>query len=232
MSFSEEDIFIREEALIGKAGLAKLAKAKVAVCGLGGVGSYLVEALARCAIGNLLLIDFDQVAASNINRQLCALQSTVGLDKADVIAARIKDINPDCRIEIKKIFLDENSDMGDIFDQINYIGDAIDHMPAKTALIEYAYHHQLPIISSMGAGRRLDPSKMAITDIANTHSCPMAKSMRHRLRQIGITKGVKVVFSSELPMPASGEFIGSIAFVPSVAGLLMASEIVNDILEK
>lgn len=232
MTYAQEDIFTREEALIGKDGLAKLNAVEVAVCGLGGVGSYLAEALARCFVGKLLLIDFKQVSISNINRQLCALQSTVGLDKADVVASRIADINPDCQVRISKIFLDNNSDMAEIFQGIDYIGDAIDYIPGKIALIAYAKSHNVPIISSMGAGKRLDPLKLTITDISKTYNCPLAKEVRRHLRALGIDKGVKVVFSSELPLPAHSEYLGSIAFVPSVAGLLLASEIVRDILNK
>lgn len=232
MNKSQEEIFIREETLIGKKALEQLATAQVAVCGLGGVGSYLAEALARSAIGNLLLIDFDQVTVSNINRQLCALQSTVGRDKANVVASRIADINPDCQVKTIKIFLDESSDMAKIFQGIDYIGDAIDYIPGKIALITYAYRHNLPIISSMGAGRRLDPLRFSIEDISKTYNCPLAKELRRRLRRLGIDKGIKVVFSSELPLPAKGEFPGSISYVPSVAGLIMASEIVKDIINK
>lgn len=230
MNKSHEEIFIREETLIGKKSLDQLAAAHVAVCGLGGVGSYLAEALARSAIGNLLLIDFDQVTVSNINRQLCALHSTVGQDKANVVASRIADINPDCQVKTMKIFLDESSDMEKIFQGIDYIGDAIDYIPGKVALITYARRHNLPIISSMGAARRLDPLKFSIADISKTYNCPLAKEMRRRLRRLGIDKGIKVVFSSELPLPAKGKFSGSISYVPSAAGLIMASEIVKDII--
>jgi tRNA A37 threonylcarbamoyladenosine dehydratase len=232
MNLAHEDIFIREEALIGREGLKKLTAARVAICGLGGVGSYLAEALARSAIGHLLLIDCDTVTVSNINRQLCALHSTVGQNKADVVAARINDINPKCQVKIEKIFLDESSEIAKILQDIDYIGDAIDYMPGKIALITYAYHHKMPLISSMGAGRRLDPLKFSIADISKTFDCPMAKTLRQQLRTLGIHKGVQVVFSSEIPLPASAEYIGSIAFVPSVAGLVMASKIVKDIIEK
>lgn len=230
MSYGFDEIFVREKALIGNSGLSKLRAAKVAVCGLGGVGSYLAEALARSAVGHLLLIDFDQVAASNINRQLCALQSTVGQDKADVVAARIADINSECVVQCRKIFLSAETDYQELFSGLDYIADAIDHVPAKLAMIEYAYQHNQRIISAMGAGRRLDPTELRISDIAKTHGCPLAKSIRKQLRERGIEQGIKVVFSPEPALPVEGE-IGSMAFVPAVAGLLMASEIVQDILD-
>lgn len=225
-----QEIFNREQLLIGAEGLQKLASATVAVCGLGGVGSYLAEALARSAVGGLLLIDFDQVAVSNINRQLCALSSTVGMDKADVIAGRISEINPDCQVVVAKTFIDEATPLQELLAGVDYLADAIDYVPGKLALIEYAYRCQLPIISAMGAGRRLDPSKLQIADIAQSFACPLAKTIRRRLRERGIEHGVKVVFSSEQPLPAQGDEIGSIAFVPSVAGLLMAGQIVRDLL--
>ena len=230
-TLSYAEIFAREAALIGQAGVKKLAAASVAVCGLGGVGSYLVEALARSAIGKLLLIDFDQVAVSNINRQLCALSSTVGRDKAYVIAERIREINPFCELRIAKVFIDENIPFPELLAGIDYIGDAIDYVPGKIALIEYAYQQQIPIIAAMGAGRRLDPSKLMIADIAKTYGCPLAKNIRKRLRERGIYSGVKVVFSTEPPLPTEGDELGSMAFVPAVAGMMMAAQIVRDILD-
>ncbi len=232
MSYSSDEIFVREQALIGEQGLVKLTAAKIAICGLGGVGSYLAEALARAAIGSLVLIDFDQVAVSNINRQLCALHSTIGQDKADVIAQRIADINPACRVQISKQFIDVNTDFAALFKGCDYIGDAIDYVPGKLALIEYAYQQGVPLISAMGAGRRLDPTKFEIADISQTHGCPLAKNMRKQLKERGITKGVKVVFSTEQPLPAAGDAIGSISFVPSVAGLMMAGAIIADVLQR
>ena len=226
-----EEIFAREKVLIGEAGLKKLAAASVAICGLGGVGSYLAEALARSAIGRLLLIDFDQVAVSNINRQLCALSSSVGRDKADVIAERIEEINPACELQIAKVFIDEDSNFPELLAGIDYIGDAIDYVPGKIALIEYAYRQQIPVIAAMGAGRRLDPGKLLVADISQTFCCPLAKSMRRKLREREIYQGVKVVFSTEQPLPAAGDEIGSMAFVPAAAGMLMASQIVRDLLD-
>ena len=229
MTQFDQDVFIREIALLGVAGFTKLNEAKVAVCGVGGVGSYLVEALARAGIGKLMIIDFDQVAKSNINRQLYAMHSTLGQDKADLAATRIADINPQCQVEVKKIFLDEDSDYNELFTKVDYIADAIDHVSGKVALINFALTNKIPIISSMGTGRRLDPTQMKIADISKTYNCPLAKSIRHQLKQIGIYKGLNVVFSDELPQKSDQDFISSISFVPSVAGLIMASKIVRDI---
>jgi tRNA A37 threonylcarbamoyladenosine dehydratase len=232
MAYAREEIFARQRALIGDVGMEKLAKSSIAICGLGGVGSYLAEALARCAIGHLLLIDFDRVDVSNINRQLCALHSTVGQYKADIVAERIADINPDCRVEIAKIFLEPDSNLAQLLSGIDYLADAIDHVPAKLSLIEYAYHRDLPLISAMGAGRRLNPHCLQVADISATHGCPLARIIRKQLRERGIRRGVKVVFSAEQPLPVTEGNLGSMAFVPSVAGLLMAAEIVNDILQR
>jgi tRNA threonylcarbamoyladenosine dehydratase len=230
MSYSSEQIFSRELALIGKEGLARLAAARVAVCGLGGVGSYLVEALARSGIGQLLLIDFDLVAPSNINRQLCALQSTVGRPKVEVVAERIADINPLCRVEARRLRLAPDSDFAAVLSGVDYIGDAIDELPAKIALIAYAYHNAVPLISAMGAGRRLDPTQLQVADISQTQGCPLARRLRKSLREIGIERGVKVAFSNEPPLEIKEETMGSIAFIPSVMGLLLASQIVRDLL--
>ncbi len=225
-----EELYQRELSLIGKEGLDRLERARVAVCGLGGVGSYAAEALARCGVGQLTLVDFDKVDVSNINRQLCALHSTVGRDKADVVAERIADIDPACRVRKEKIFLDENTDMDALFADTDYIVDAIDHVPAKIAMICYAHGRGLPLISAMGAGRRVDPSCLRTADISETSGCPLARNIRKLLRERGINKGVKVVFSTERPLPVKEGELGSIAFVPSVAGLLMASVVVRDLL--
>jgi tRNA threonylcarbamoyladenosine dehydratase len=229
MSQFDQEVFVREIALLGADGFAKLTKANVAVCGVGGVGSYLAEALARAGIGKLIIIDFDQVTKSNINRQLYALHSTLGQDKAELAARRINDINPECQVEVKKIFLDEHTDYNELFADIDYIADAIDYVNGKVAMIKFAKSNDIPIISSMGTGRRLDPTRMAIADISKTYNCPLAKSIRHQLKQIGIYKGVNVLFSDELPIKSDEDFISSISFVPSVAGLIMASKIVKDI---
>ena len=233
---SHAEIFQRQQALLGDKAMEALAQAHVAVCGLGGVGSYLVEALARSGIGALTLVDFDRVAVSNLNRQLCALQSTVGQEKAEVVAARIQDINPYCRLQLKKsFFTDDNA--AQILGKVDYIADAIDHIPGKVGLIAYAKEQEIPIISAMGAARRVDPARLRIADISETHVCPLARMLRKELRWREIERGVTVVFSEEPAkaqekISASGEeaqFLGSVAFVPSVMGLLMASVIVRDL---
>ncbi len=229
MSYPREDIYQRELALLGADALARLAESRVAVFGVGGVGSYAVEALARSGVGHLLLVDFDTVAVSNINRQLCALHSTVGMAKVDVMAARIADIDPACQVTVVKDFIDENTNLDVLLSGVDYLIDAIDHVPAKISLICYAVQHQLPVISAMGAGRRLDPAKLAVADISQTYGCPLARNIRKNLREKGISSGVKVIFSSEQAMPVEPGQLGSIAFVPSVAGLLMASEAVKDL---
>ena len=225
------DIFQRQLVLIGEKNFTKLQSATVVICGLGGVGSYITEALARCGIGRLILIDHDKVDISNINRQLCALQSTVGQYKVDVISARIADISPSCKIETRQMFIDEDN-IADIFEfNIDYIADAIDYVPGKLALIEHCQKKKIPIISAMGAGRRFDPCKLKLADVSKTHTCPLAKNIRKQLRSRGITAGVQVVFSEEEPLKQieNTSIIGSIYFVTSVMGLIMASEIVKNL---
>lgn len=237
------DIFARTELLIGKDGLMKLSKAKVSVFGVGGVGSYTVEALARSGIGNLTLIDFDTVEPSNINRQLCALQSTIGQGKVEILRKRVLDINPNASVVIKQEFVNrENVDML-IEENLSYVVDAVDNVTAKIALIQKAISLKIPIISAMGAGNRLDPTKLCIVDISETANCPLARIMRRELKKRGITTGVPVVYSSETAIKPQYKDLqkegiikknppGSISFVPAVAGLFLASRVVKDILDK
>lgn len=234
--------FARTELLIGADGVAKLAASTVAIFGVGGVGSYVVEALARSGIGKLILIDHDTVSLTNINRQLPAVESTIGQAKVEVMRQRILDINPDCQVEAIQQFYDKNQSETLIGSDYTYIVDAIDSITAKVDLIVTAMGKNIPIISSMGAGNKLDPTQFKVTDISKTHTCPMAKAVRKILRERGVTKGLKVVFSTEIPLTPlephaeeSGvrrQLPGSISFVPSVAGLFLASAVVNDILKK
>lgn len=234
--------FARTELLIGKQGVAKLAESTVAIFGVGGVGSYVVEALARSGIGKLVLIDHDTVSLTNINRQLPALESTIGLAKVEVMRQRILDINPSCQVEAIQQFYDKEQREALIRSEYTYIVDAIDSITAKVDLIVTAMGKNIPIISSMGAGNKLDPTQFKVTDISKTHSCPMAKAVRKILRDRGVTKGLKVVFSTETPLTPLEPYTeeaglrrqvpGSMAFVPSVAGLFLASAVVNDILKK
>ncbi|MCR5176424.1 MAG: tRNA threonylcarbamoyladenosine dehydratase [Anaerovibrio sp.] len=240
---NKENIFSRTELLIGKAALSRLHNSRVAVFGIGGVGSYTVEALARCGIGHFLLVDDDVISISNINRQLHALCDTVGRLKTEVMAERIKAINPDAEVETRaEFYLPENS--GEFFDgSIDYIVDAVDTVAAKIDLAVQAERRGIPIISSMGAGNKLNPAGFQVTDIYKTSVCPLARVMRHKLRQLGV-KGLKVVYSTEepiRPLPApdfaqseSGTITrrsvpGSVSFVPSVAGLIAAGEVIKDL---
>lgn len=232
--------FSRTEILLGEEGVNKLGKAKVAIFGLGGVGSYAVEALARCGIGGLTLVDHDSVSVTNINRQIYALHSTVGKSKTQVAKERIRDINADILVHAYETFY--NADTAGMFDfcGFDYIVDAIDTVSSKLLLIENAKRANTPIISCMGTGNKLDPTRFEITDISKTSVCPLAKVMRTELRKRGIRK-VKVLYSKERPIknPEGTREVkgntdrpvpGSVSFVPSVAGLCIAAEVVKDLL--
>lgn len=230
--------FSRTELLIGKEGIEKLVNSKVAIFGIGGVGSFVAEALARAGIGNFLLIDNDVISQSNLNRQIHALTNTIGKYKVEVMKERIMQINENAKVEISKEFFMPNSDEKIIDNTINYIVDAIDTVTAKIELVIRAEKLNIPIISSMGTGNKLDPTKFEITDINKTAVCPLAKVMRKELRSRGIKK-LKVVYSKEEPIKpkqtqAQNEkrsVPGSISFVPSVAGLIIASEVVKDLIK-
>lgn len=278
--------FVRTEAIIGTAAVEKLQSAAVIVFGIGGVGSYVVEGLARAGVGKLTLVDNDVIDITNINRQLPALHSTVGKSKAETMANRVKDINPDCDVEaVECFFMPETADQFD-FTEYDYVVDAIDTVTGKLALIEKAYNDGTPVISSMGTGNKLDPSMFKITAIEKTKVCPLAKVMRKELKNRNI-RGVKVLYSEEEPIkpdfskvggsdagragikdvgldssendagadgsesgahdtgsrsvctdvaesgPARRKAVpGSISFVPSVAGLMIAGEIVRDLIKE
>lgn len=227
----------REAMLLGDAAIEKLNSSYVALFGLGGVGSYTAEALARSGIGKILLVDSDVVSRSNINRQLCALQSTVGKYKVDVVAERLLDINPNLIIERSYDFvLPENiSDFN--FADFDYVIDAIDTVSAKLAIIQSATEHNVPIISCMGTGNKLDPTALTVTDITKTSVCPLARVMRRELKKRGIPH-LKVIFSTEEPKEQKKVINtennkippASVAFVPSVAGLIAASEAVKTLI--
>ena len=223
--------FSRWQALIGEDSLNNLKEKKVIICGLGGVGSYAAEALARSAVGELVLIDFDKVDISNINRQLIALDSTIGRTKAEVMAERILSVNPGCRIKIIEKKLEEDNISELIDSDADFVCDCIDDVPAKTALIVYCHNEGIPLISAMGTGNKLDPSALEISDIKNTEVCPLCRSMRKRLREYNIEKGVTVVYSRERPLKPENCAVGSSAFVPPSAGLLMAGHIINNLLK-
>lgn len=234
-----EHIFSRTERLLGSEPLEILKNARVAVFGVGGVGGYTVEALARSGVGTLDLIDNDTVALSNINRQIIALQSTVGLPKVEVAAARVKDINPDIQVNIYQTFFLPDTADSFPFEKYDYVVDAIDTVTGKISLIECAKKAGCPIISSMGAGNKLDPTKFKVADIQKTSVCPLAKVMRRELKKRNI-KDVKVVYSEEeaiSPITSEEETgrkvaPGSIAFVPSVVGLIIAGEVIKDLIKQ
>lgn len=235
--------FSRTELLIGKDGLKKLQQSRVAVFGIGGVGGYTVEALVRNGLGNIDLIDNDTVALTNLNRQIIATHKTIGKPKVDVAQERILEINPNVKIKKYKTFYTPETANEFDFKDYDYIVDAIDTVVGKLSLIEKAKENNVPIICAMGAGNKMDPTKFEVADISKTSVCPLAKVIRQELKKRNI-KNVKVVYSKEIPVkPKSDpntEFIelkngkhrvpGSNAFVPPVVGLIIASEVIKDIL--
>lgn len=226
-----ENQFSRTEMLIGKEALEKLAKAKVAVFGVGGVGSYVVEALVRAGVGALDLIDNDDVNITNINRQIIALHSTIGQSKVDVAKQRVLDINPMVKVNVyKTLFTAETSSEFD-FSQYDYVVDAIDSVAGKIELVLKSQEANVPIISSMGTGNKLDPTKFEIADIYKTSVCPLARVMRTELKKRGVKK-LKVLYSKEEPIKQNGQRVpASISFVPSVAGLIIAGEVVKNLIK-
>lgn len=228
--------FSRIENMMGTAALERLQRSCVAVFGVGGVGGYAVEALARSGVGRLVLVDKDVVSISNLNRQLIATYNSIGQSKVEAMKARIRDINPDCQVETYETFyLPENKDIFD-FTQYDYVIDAVDTVTAKIQLVLQAQEAGVPIISSMGTGNKLDPSRLQVVDIYKTNVCPLAKVMRHELKKRNVKK-LKVVYSDELPMESKcydesiGKAIpGSMVFVPGAAGLLLASEVVKELM--
>ena len=231
--------FLRTAMLLGADALENLQKARVAVFGLGGVGGYTVEALARAGIGALDLIDNDTLSLSNVNRQILATHSTVGLDKTEAAKLRVLDINPDCIVRTHKVFYTpETADQFD-FAQYDYIVDAIDTVTGKLALVERAYAVGTPIICCMGTGNKLDASAFQVADISKTSMCPLARIMRKELGKRGI-KHLKVVYSQEEALTPTGweeeaaaigkrQIPGSVSFVPGAAGLILAGEVIKDL---
>lgn len=245
--------FSRTELIIGKQGIEKLNNAKVAIFGIGGVGSYVVEGLVRAGVQNFVLVDDDKVCLTNLNRQIIATRSTIGKQKVEVAKQRILDINPNANVEIHQEFFMPNSP--EIIDNsVDYIVDSVDTVTAKIELVMRAEKLNIPIISSMGTGNKLDPTRFEVTDIYKTSVCPLAKVMRKELKARGIKK-LKVVYSKEDPIKpnetesiscknhcvcppgtkrkctAKNQVPGSISFVPSVAGLIIAGEVIKDILK-
>ena len=244
--------FSRTQLLLGKDNMDRLAEAKVAIFGIGGVGGYVAEALARSGVGSFVLVDDDKVCLTNLNRQIIATRKTVGKYKAEVMRDRILEINPDAEVEVRKCFyLPENADEFD-FNEYSYVVDAVDTVTAKLEIIMRAKECGVPVISSMGAGNKLDPTKFQVADIYKTSMCPLAKVMRRELKKRGVKK-LKVVYSTEKPTrplddmsvscrtncicpPGAAhkgterrDIPGSVAFVPSVVGLIIAGEVVKDL---
>ncbi len=232
----EEKWNSRTELLIGKEGIEKLQNAKVVIYGVGGVGSFVAEGLARSGIGNMVLIDNDVVSISNLNRQIHANIETIGKKKVEVMKERILKINPNAKINTYMADEVENGEESIIDSTFSYIIDAVDTVSTKLKLIERASKLNVPIISAMGAGNKLDPTRFEVTDIYKTSVCPLAKVMRKELKNRGIKK-LKVVYSKEQPIKHETNEMyekrvpGSIAFVPSVVGLIIASEVIKDILK-
>ena len=249
-----QDQFSRTELLIGKEGIERLKKSKVAIFGIGGVGSYVLEGCVRAGIGNFILVDDDKICLTNLNRQIIATRKTVGKPKVEVAKERILEINHDANVEIYQEFF--MPDSKEILDKsVDYIIDAVDTVTAKIELVVRANKLNIPIISSMGTGNKLDPTRFEVTDIYKTSICPLAKVMRKELRARGI-KGLKVIYSKEEPIKqketpeiscknncicppgtkrkctARNQVPASISFVPSVAGLIIAGEVIKDILSK
>lgn len=247
--------FSRTQLLLGAEGMQKLASSRVAVFGIGGVGGYTVEALARSGIGALDIIDDDKICLTNINRQIFATRSTVGKYKVDVAAERIADINPNCKVTTYKTFFMPDTEGEFDFTQYDYVVDAIDTVTGKLALVKKAKAAGVPIISSMGAGNKLDPTAFEVSDIYKTSVCPLAKTMRRELRKLGIDR-LKVVYSKEEPIRPEQEtetscrnncicptgtvrkctvrrdIPGSTAFVPPTVGLIIAGEVIKDLIKK
>jgi len=229
----------RTVLLLGEARAEKLKNAHVTVCGLGAVGSYAVEALARAGVGHLRLVDYDRISASNINRQLFALHSTVGMKKTDVAEQRVKDINPDCHVEIFDTYIDEISNPLIMAGQVDVMIDAIDSLSAKVYLIANAYRKHIPVVASMGAAGRMDANAITTADLSETHTCPLARFVRRRLHRQDIMSGVRCIFSTEVAVKKQQEHqgmsdgkrtppvLGSISYVTGIYGLKAAFEAIR-----
>ena len=235
------DQFSRTELLLGREGLERLARARVAVFGLGGVGGYTAEALVRSGVGTLDLVDSDRVSLTNLNRQILATHRTLGRYKADVARERALEINPEAVVHARRVFYGPDTAGEFDFSQYDYVVDAIDTVTGKLALIQQALEAGTRVISCMGAGNKLDPAAFRVADIYETSVCPLARVMRKELKRQGVRK-LKVVYSRELPRNPEGELYqqslegevrrqvpGSVAFVPAAAGLILAGEVVRDL---
>lgn len=232
-----DEMLARTELLVGAEGIAKLKNAHVAVAGVGGVGSYVAEGLVRSGVGKVTIIDFDKIDVTNINRQIHALHSTVGMSKVAVMQKRLLDINPEVVITAIDTFITADNVLEILAGEYDYIVDAVDNVTAKIALALYSRERNIPFISSMGTANKLDNTKFRICDLSETSVCPLARVMRHEMRKRGIEKGITVLYSeAEAIKPKlSAEqkpVVGSVVFVPAVAGLMIAGKVINDILQK
>jgi tRNA A37 threonylcarbamoyladenosine dehydratase len=235
-----DPLFERTRILVGEDGIAALAAARVFLAGLGGVGSYAAEALARAGVGGITLVDHDRVAASNLNRQLPALHSTLGRPKIKVMAERILDINPACQLTLVEDFLSADDVAAHLAGGYQVVLDAIDSLASKTALIETAYRAGLAVVSSMGAGGRLDPTRLRVTDLHATRVCPLARAVRTQLRRRGVGRGVTAVWSDEPPLPPlppedvgrgrPRAVNGTVSYVPALFGLTLAGVAIRSVL--
>jgi len=240
---TDNPLWERTSILIGADGCARLAAAHVLLAGLGGVGSFTAEALARAGVGRLTIADFDVVAPSNLNRQLCALTSTVSLRKVDVIAARIAEINPGCQVDIRADFLSPDA-MSGLVEEGGYdhVADAIDSLSSKVALLAAALEAGVPVTASMGAGGRLDPTRIRVSDLMDTRECRLAREVRQRLRRAGHDRGVLAVWSDEPPLPPlppeptgrgrDRAVNGTISYMPALFGLTLAGCVIQRLLER
>ncbi len=238
MKINENNFLERTELLIGKEKIDFLRKSKVMVIGLGGVGSYAAEALARAGLGNLILIDGDVVEESNINRQLVALHSTIGMNKTDVMSERVKDINPFINVKTIHEFIEPHK-VGEILknETVDVVIDCIDSLSPKISLLKECKKQKVKCVSVMGAGGKIDPSKVIIRDISSTHSCLLAQKIRKRLKELNINKGIRAVFSTEIQnydslkltdgLNYKKSFYGTISYMPAIFGLNAASEAIR-----
>jgi len=225
-----QDIYNRTELVIGKESMEKIKKRKVCICGIGGVGSFSMEALARVGVGQITIIDKDKVDVTNINRQLIATVDNVENSKVKVGSERIKSINPTINVKTHEVFITKDNISEYIDNTYDYVIDAIDSVESKAALIKYCYDNNINIISSMGMANRLNPLDIKVADIYKTRMCPLAKVMRKKLKELDVKK-LKVVYSEEEAIRLNAKELGSVSFVPSVAGLVIASEVIKDMLK-
>lgn len=232
-------LFERTHILLGDEGIARLQQSHIFLAGMGGVGSFTAEALARMGVGKMTLVDHDVVSGSNMNRQLVALKSTVGVLKADVMANRIKDINPDCEVELITEFLTPDSIPDILARGYDVVIDAIDSLSSKSALLETAWRNEMTVFASMGAGGKLDPTQVRSADLMDTSMCKLAKHLRAQLRKRGVGRGIQTVYSTESPLPPlppepvsrgrARAVNGTVSYMPSIFGLTLAGMVINHI---